>query len=528
MNMQKAIGFLSFNLEAILDAITWFWRLHPALYYALWALIGVYTSLMPHLALAIPVAFLLVLPLFSLSATPSCRGRLLIGPLAGLVFFTYAETLYQFPLLPDEGIEGVVHFTPTHLRLVPSRLGLSWRIEGLLHAFVSHQEGGPSLITRGRLVMNLPHARKDGALPIESCAYCMDGLITGGQGTYFFKAAKYKPWRKLEPASSLLHVRHLSKQWMEKTIHTAFPDEQVATLLTGLVTGEVTDRQISTTLMRFGLLHIMAVSGLHFSLLIFFLSPLFRCFFSSSWSKLPLVCTLSGYCIFLGPNPSVLRAFSSILVASMGSMLYRSASHCNTLGLSILFFLLYEPSIALLLSFQLSFLATASILLLYAPFNRLLSLLLRSFPLSELLKAHTFDQCAVILLTGLRSSCALTFAVHTTMIPVTLYFFGFFPYLSLFYNLFFPSLIGISLLLLLLGLTLQWVLAPLATYVYALNGIYTRCVLNIALQMPPYWDRLSLRVDPPCELVVAFLSFLFLGAIAVSHRLQTEQQEQEI
>lgn len=511
-----------------LDAINWFWRMHPALYYALWALIGVYASLMPHPVLFIPVLFLLIIPLLAPSATPSCRGRLLIGPFVALIFFAYAEKLYHFSTMPEEGVEGVVHFTPTNLRLVPSRLGLSWRIEGLLHSFVSKEAQDLSLIKRGRLIMDLPHASKGGALPIESCAYCMQGRLIGCQGTYFFKSARFKPWKKLQPAPSLMHMRTLSKQWMEKTIHAAFPDEQVAALLTSLITGEVSDRQISTTLMRFGLLHIMAVSGLHFSLLIVFLSPLFRCFFSSSWSRLPLICTLSGYCVFLGPNPSVLRAFSSILVASFGSMLCRSSRHCNTLGLSILFFLLYEPSTALLLSFQLSFLATASILLLYAPFNALISICFRRFPLAELLKTHRMDQCAAIILTCLRNSCALTLAVHTAMVPVTLYFFGFFPYLSLFYNLFFPSLIGISLLLLLLGATLQMMIAPLAASVHALNGIYTRFVLNTAFQMPPFWDRTALRADPPCELIVLFLSILFTGAIVVGRTLEKAAQEEEM
>ena len=522
-----------------LDAVVYFWRLHPALYYALWALIGVYASLTPHIALAIPACLLLIFPLLSPRATASCKGRLVLGCLSGLLFFAYAKVLYHFPVLPEEGVKGVVHFTPTNLHLLPSRLGLSWRIEGALHAFLpflSQDQGQRGQaqnfsIKRARLILDLPHAHKN-HVPIESRPYCMRGQLngTGTAGSYFFKAAKNQltsPVTSMvtppDLTSSLTHSRYFSKQWVEQTIYAAFPDEQIAALLSGLVTGEVSDRGLSTTLMRFGLLHIMAVSGLHFSLLIAFLSPLFRCLFPLMWSKWLLLCALSGYVLFLGPNPSVLRAFAGIAIATIGSMLCKAASSCNILGLSLLLFLLYEPSTALLLSFQLSFLATASILLLYAPFSALMGLILRRLPLSQLLKAHKWDQCAAIVMAGLRSSCALTLAVHAAMVPVSLYFFGFFPYLSLFYNLFFPSLIGISLLLLLLGLTLQLCIAPCGEFVHTVNSIYTRLVLNTALQMPPFWDRIAIRASPSGTLTLIFLSLLLFAAIAVRRKLEEQE-----
>lgn len=513
------------------EEIAYFWRFYPALYYALWALIGVYTSLSPHSALLIPVLFLLTLPLlFPLlqrSASRDCVPKLLLGVITALLFFVYAEILYQFPQLPEEGVQGVVHFTPTNLRVVPSRLGVSWRIEGTLHCFfpTGSQEERKFFIKRARFRMDLPYASKN-VLPVGSKLYYIQGRLSGQAGSYFFKAAKNTLWHILDEASSFTHMRYFSKQWVEKTIHDAFTDTQVAALLTGLFTGEVSDRQIASTLMRFGLLHIMAVSGLHFSLLIAFLSPFFRCFFSLKWSKLPLLCALSGYVAFLGPNPSVLRAFSAIFLSSIGYMLSRSSSGCNLLGLSLLLFLLYEPSIALLLSFQMTFLATASILILYRPFLALVSQVLRCLPVESLLKAQKRDQCAAIVLTVLRSSCALTLAVHSAMVPVSLYFFGYFPYMSLFYNLFFPSLIGVSLILLLLGLTVQVVVAPFGMFIHSVNEIYTRLVFNTVVHMPPYWDRTALRASPSCLFLMLFLTLLFLFAMHAEHKIKDKEEEE--
>lgn len=119
-----------------------------------------------------------------------------------------------------------------------------------------------------------------------------------------------------------------------------------------------------------GMAHILALSGLHVGVLALALG----------WLLLPLGRTrhliimviISIFVVLVGASPSVLRAGLMVNVALLS--LYFGAGRIDAwaaLGLSALGILLFNPSYLLDLSFQLSYLAVAGILLFANPLSRL-------------------------------------------------------------------------------------------------------------------------------------------------------------
>ncbi len=125
-----------------------------------------------------------------------------------------------------------------------------------------------------------------------------------------------------------------------------------------------------SVLRQTGMLHIVAVSGLHVSVFISFVL-----FFLQKMRNLRLrvilsVLSLGIILLFSGFTPSVLRAIIMNLIAFGGDWFSAQTDSLNRLGISAILILLVSPCTALSLSFQLSFSATFGILLLSESFTQ--------------------------------------------------------------------------------------------------------------------------------------------------------------
>ncbi len=118
-----------------------------------------------------------------------------------------------------------------------------------------------------------------------------------------------------------------------------------------------------------GLAHILALSGLHVGVLMAALARLLR---GLGLARYPvMLLALTGFVVLVGPSPSVLRA--SVMVAAALSSLWLGTGRIEpwpTLTLSALVSLLWHPSWLFDLSFQLSYLAVAGMLIFTGPLVR--------------------------------------------------------------------------------------------------------------------------------------------------------------
>ena len=155
------------------------------------------------------------------------------------------------------------------------------------------------------------------------------------------------------------------------------PDGQEQGILMALVLG-VTDGLDSEVLSAYaasGAMHVLAVSGMHVSILygilLFAFKPI-RKSPASEWS-IAVICLLLlwMYAFVTGLSPSVLRAVTMFSFVAVARPLGRNTNIYNTLAASAFILLLYDPWLILSVGFQLSYLAVWGIVYLQRPLNNL-------------------------------------------------------------------------------------------------------------------------------------------------------------
>lgn len=258
------------------------------------------------------------------------------------------------------------------------------------------------------------------------------------------------PWRMRLKSNRFLHVESSPSPWMRlgnrlrhrteaafEGAASAKPESGGLALARALLLGERRDLPLAwrQTLRRLGLVHLLAVSGLHVAILAFLAlaaaSPLPR-----GPRYVAALLAVALYLMLIGPRPAVLRAAVMGLVALAALLAERPPQAVNALALCVAALVLEDPAIVADLGFQLSAAATAGIVVLAPVYQQrwtLLPMALRA-PLAATLAAQLATWPLLVPLTGV---------VHPA---AALYNLAAIPWLGLFLAAAFPWLLvaGVS------------------------------------------------------------------------------------
>ncbi|MCH4553580.1 ComEC/Rec2 family competence protein [Aestuariibaculum lutulentum] len=188
--------------------------------------------------------------------------------------------------------------------------------------------------------------------------------------------------------------------------------------------------EVYSTYANAGVIHILAVSGLHVGIILmilnFILKPIEYLKYGNIYKTLLLLILLWSFAITAGLSASVTRAVTMFSVLAIAINLKRPTNIYNTLALSMFIILLFKPLFLFDVGFQLSYLAVLSIVtidpLLYkiwTPKNKILNFYW-----------HTLT---------------VTISAQIGIIPISLYYFHQFPGLFFISNLVIIPLLGFIL-----------------------------------------------------------------------------------
>jgi competence protein ComEC len=181
-----------------------------------------------------------------------------------------------------------------------------------------------------------------------------------------------------------------------------------------------------------GVIHILAVSGLHVGIILWLLhrlfSPLERKKKGRVIKTFILIVLLWLFALLAGLSPSVVRAVTMFSFVAVGLQIKRRTSVMNTLFMSMMVLLLVRPQFIFEVGFQLSYLAVFSIVLLQPMLYKLLE------PKNQLIKYFW----------GLLT---VTIAAQAGVLPLSLFYFHQFPGLFFISNLVILPFMGLILAL---------------------------------------------------------------------------------
>lgn len=469
--------------------------------------LGCAVALTAHPACYIPFLFLL-LPCFILGVK-RLRRRLLLAIATALVSFLYVSSTVQLPVFPTEKLIGraiieVSDISPTIYHGQPF-----YKVDLTLHSFESDRG-----IVWAKNISCKWTCSDIARRPLGGILYSVRAMLTEKEGIYSLKVLSEGPWNKLKNVFSLVEWRLHAKSYFKKIMASNLPPSQSRDFLEGVLIGEFHDQVLTSQLRRFGLQHILVVSGFHFSLIAALFGLILRLFLPWKTAVIALFVIATAYLCFIGMTPSVLRAWCAISIVLSAKLLEQTSDGLNCLGIGVLVVLLIDPTFATSLSFQLSFIATLGILLFYPIFYRAIKAIFPSRKASEVITFPFLEQLTVVLLSFFCSSLALVLAVSLFVLPMSLFVFHSFPVMGILYNCFFPFVISIAIGTLCLGLLLCWI-PPVAAPFFLAASYITETSLTLATHAPSWLDMTIYCSSLSGTAVVVYLCLLTKAAVVV-------------
>ena len=298
--------------------------------------------------------------------------------------------------------------------------------------------------------------------PSANYTYLFTGTLIINKSQYIFKLNKKNKLEKLKKTYNLVDLRFDIKNKLKTIFFYNHFDNDTANLLSALITGDIDDKFLLFSFGRLGLQHILAISGFHFGIIIFFANFLFSSFLKIKKTLIILLFISTFYIIFLGESPSILRTYLTIQLMLFAKLTTKYYSPINILSASMLIQLLLDPLICLNIAFQLTFTCCYAIFLIYPNINNYINKKkLHSKP-----KIKIFQIINEFIMTNL----ILALSINLLIFPIILFHFQKFEILSLFYNI-----IIIPLILLIMLLTLSFII----TYIFFPIHILIKLILKI-------------------------------------------------
>lgn len=158
-----------------------------------------------------------------------------------------------------------------------------------------------------------------------------------------------------------------------------------------------------------GASHVLALSGMHLSVIYVLLSLLLARGRRQGYMQAIVLAAVWGYVVLVGMPPSVVRSAVMCTAFTLVAMLSRSRVSLNTLGLSAVLLLAFNPASLWDVGFQMSFLAVTGILVIGERLRRVVP--------GTFLQDHR-------LVAWVWSMCVVSVSAQVMVAPLAAYYFG--------------------------------------------------------------------------------------------------------
>ena len=265
------------------------------------------------------------------------------------------------------------------------------------------------------------------------------------------------------------------------------------------------DPELEQNFVSAGAMHILCVSGLHVGvvyLVINFLLGFMKKSQFQVWLKaLILLLFIWSYALLTGLAPSVQRASVMISILIVGNALGRGRDSFNTLAVSAVLLLVFDPLLLFNVGFQLSYSAVIGILFFYQPIYR---------------KFYTKNY----ILDKIWSVSVISLAAQLGTFPLAAHYFHFFPtYFWLTNILIFPLsfvIIGLGMLF----ISISWLPVIPAVVGYGLSGVlFVLNELVEAVRSLPF-SGLNNLYFPWIKVAIVYLLIIFIFKMIIQKNIR--------
>ncbi len=313
-----------------------------------------------------------------------------------------------------------------------------------------------------------------------------------------------------------LHFRNIAKKSLGKYIS---PISYSVTQ--GITIGDksIIPKNINQYFIDAGISHILAISGLHISMVLYILF-LALSFFPINFYKRILISTLITAAIYPAItlfSISIIRASIMAFCLLISYVFDKNRNSVNSLFLAALIILIIEPNSIIEISFQFSFLATLGIILYYPIFD--------FYVLNKIIK-NINNYFIKNLITKLTAFLFINLIALISILPLSVYHISILNLTSIISNIFAVPLAFIILASSIITIIAFQIFSPLSIYPASTLEFFTNILINLSEK---FSDIKFLKYKISCNLYLAiFITFIIMTVGLIIRIKMNEKSESDI
>lgn len=264
---------------------------------------------------------------------------------------------------------------------------------------------------------------------------------------------------------------------IEKKLDNLFKKD-ISGLIKGIVLGDKSNinEDIEENFRISGISHILAVSGLHVSYIIFAFNLLFKKSFGKRNVKFIIILFLIFYMFLTGFSPSIVRASIMNIIILGAGIFHRKNDLATSVSLSLLIILIYNPFLIENIGLQFSYMATIGIVLLQKNIKKLL----KSIKIKNKKWKYKLSTKILKIISKVQEIASVTISAQISILPIMIYHFNIFGTYFLLSNLLISVLVGPVLILSLITIILSFIINPIAKFISYFSSLLIHIFIYIS------------------------------------------------
>ena len=284
--------------------------------------------------------------------------------------------------------------------------------------------------------------------------------------------------------------------------------EKEANFLIGILIGDkdALDEDIQEDFRNSNLSHILAISGMHVSYIVEGISfILIKLKFGKNKSKIITIVFLIFYTLLTGCTPSVTRAAIMSIYMIVGSLIHKKINIVNSISISAIIILFFNPYNILDIGFQLSFGGTIGIVTIFPVLKKHIGLKATKQNLTlQKIKEKIID---IIL---------VTLSANIILFPIILYHYNTISTVFLISNLLVSPILGIIIFLGFLLIVISYICFPISQIIALILKFFINILLQIADILGNFHFSKIYFITPKIYIIIIYY-FLILFFILIKN-----------
>ena len=230
---------------------------------------------------------------------------------------------------------------------------------------------------------------------------------------------------------------------IKSKIETIFPKD-ISKILIGILTGytDSDDNNILESLKEINISYILAVSGMQVTYLVTITNMIYKKIFGKKVGIILTIITIIIYLLIIEKTPSSIRAVMMVSLSLGAKIFHRKNDIWNSMFLSLLFLLIYNPFILENMSIILSYSSIIGIL----TYNKIIFYLLEHIRINNKKHRYKINYIRTIRLKKfvdyIKKNIALFISVNIIITPITIMYNNYFSYWAIISSLLLSFFIG--------------------------------------------------------------------------------------